>query len=128
MRVFILAVLAVVMTTGSASASVLGSFLRKGPVGSRLLTRSKIGMQSTSLRVPAMSNMTRFEVGDKVVMYLDMESISSSDGFFSGTPLDEVSPPAGGPGYKMLGKGVLDCFEYWSHRGWKSYLQFHRPS
>lgn len=107
MRLFVLAALAVVMTASSASASILGSFIRRGPVGSPVINTIEDNNAEHIVKGVGNVDMTRFEVGDKVVLYLGMESISSSDGFFAGTPLNAAVPPAGGAGYNLLGKGVL---------------------
>ncbi len=124
MRLFLLVALAVVTTASSASASVLGSFVRKGPIGAPVINSIEDSNAEYIVKGAGNSDLTKFEVGDSVVMYLSMETISSSDGFFTGTPLNAVLPPAGGPGYNMLGKGVLTVTSIGPEVAGKATFQF----
>lgn len=107
MRLFVLAALAVAMTASSVNASILGSFIRKGLPGSPIINTIEDNNAEYIIKGAGNLDLTRFEVGDSVALYLGMESISSSDGFFAGTPLNAAIPPAGGAGYNLLGKGLF---------------------
>ena len=107
MRLFVLAALAVVVTADVASAGLLASFIRKGPIGSPVVNTIEDRDAEFISKGAGNVDAANFQVGDFVTLYLDMTSISSSDGFFVGTPLNASVPSAGGPGYAMLAKGVF---------------------
>ena len=104
MRMFVLAVLAVVMTASSASASVLGTILRHGAIGSPILNSIE-DRNAEVIRKAAGNVAAAFEVGDMVDLYLQFETITSSDGFFVNTGLNDAT--AGGIGYKLFAMGTL---------------------
>jgi hypothetical protein len=107
MKKFVLTVLALAMTADVASAGLFASFIRKGPISSPIVnTIEDRDVEYITKGVGNLDN-TKFEAGDSVTLYMEMASISSSDGFFTATPLNASLPQAGGPGYEMLAKGVF---------------------
>lgn len=122
MRLFVLATLAVLMAASSASASILGSFLAKGPFGSPITNTLNDTNREYIEKVGGDS--TKFQVGDKVHLYLSMENISSNDfpQTFNGDNLDAAN--TGGAFYNLLGKGTFTISSIGTEVAGKADFQF----
>ncbi|MGN6546009.1 MAG: hypothetical protein ACTHK7_13230 [Aureliella sp.] len=108
MRVFVFAALAVLMTATSARASVLGSFVVKGPFPNGTVNELNDTDREFITKGTGNTDMTQFQVGDKVTTYLQFDTIQSFDGppqTLPGNALNE--PVTGGAGYNLLAKGVF---------------------
>lgn len=105
LKIAVIAALMSVMGAHTASAGLLSTFLRSGPQGSPIINTIEDNDAEYVKKGAGNTDTTKFEVGDSVVLYLDFATITSSDGFFLGTPLNASVPAAGGPGYTLLGKG-----------------------
>jgi hypothetical protein len=104
MRLFFATALLVAMGASSASASIFGSFIRQGAPGSPIVNMVEDN-DAEVINKGAGNVAAEFEVGDSVSLYLQMETITSGDGFFLGTDLTD--PTAGGATYRMLAKGTF---------------------
>jgi hypothetical protein len=103
MRVLISALMLVGALATYADASILAdTVLRAGSGGIAIVNTLEDNDREVITKVGA--DPTRFEEGDIVTFYLEVETISSSDGFYDG---DDIEDAAGIATYELLGKGVF---------------------
>ncbi|MCC6493251.1 MAG: hypothetical protein IT424_09535 [Pirellulales bacterium] len=103
-HLFLIALLAGSLAATQVQASILGSFVRKGTFLSSTIN-SLNDVNAEVITKGAGNVAPAFQVGDSVTLYLAFQEITTSDGFYFNTDLDD--PTAGGAGYNLLGKGTF---------------------